>query len=144
MKLVVKTYDELTKEELYKVLQARVAVFVVEQKCPYQELDGRDDESFHVFYEDDDGAILAYLRAFMREPGVAQLGRVLTIRRGSGLGGKVLKEGIEQVRKRFAPQKIYLEAQVYAKGFYEREGFEACGEEFLEDGIPHVAMELAL
>lgn len=144
MRLVVKTYDELAKDELYRILQARVAVFVVEQKCPYQELDGKDAESFHVFYEGDDGAILAYLRAFVREPGVAQLGRVLTIQRGTGLGGKILKVGIEQVRKRFASKKIYLEAQEYARGFYEREGFETCGEVFLEDGIPHVAMELVL
>lgn len=141
MKLVVKTYDELTKDELYKILQARVAVFVVEQSCPYQELDDKDFESLHVYYEED-GKIAAYLRAFEKEPGVVQMGRVLTIRRGAGLGGEILKEGIAQIRGHFDSRKIYIEAQVYAKGFYEREGFKVSGNEFLEDGIPHVPMEL--
>lgn len=144
MKLVSRTFDQLSTTELYKLLQARVAVFVVEQECPYQELDGSDYDALHVWYEDDDGGVAAYLRAFPKdgEPGTVQMGRVLTIQRGTGLGGKILKEGIAQIRERFHPQKIFIEAQVYAKGFYEREGFRVCSEEFLEDGIPHVGMEL--
>ncbi|MBQ3861747.1 MAG: GNAT family N-acetyltransferase, partial [Clostridia bacterium] len=78
------------------------------------------------------------------EPGVVQMGRVLTVDRGVGLGGKLLKAGIEEIRARFHPAKIYIEAQSYAVGFYAREGFRVTSEEFLEDGIPHVKMELDL
>ena len=102
-----------------------------------------DPESLHVFFEDD-GRITAYLRALVKEPGVVQMGRVLTARRGVGLGGMILKAGIEEIRARFHPVKIYIEAQSYAVGFYAREGFRVTSEEFLEDGIPHVKMELVL
>ncbi len=129
--------------ELYEILKARSAVFVVEQNCVYQDIDGQDPTSLHVFFEDD-GRIAAYLRAFVKEPGVVQMGRVLTVDRGCGLGGKLLRAGIEEIRERFHPQKIYIEAQSYAVGFYAREGFRVTSEEFLEDGIPHVKMELVL
>ena len=140
MNLITKTFDELTTKELYEILKARSAVFVVEQNCVYQDIDGLDEKSLHVFFEDD-GRIAAYLRAFVKEPGVVQMGRVLTLDRGCGLGGKLLKAGIEEVRERFHPAKIYIEAQSYAVGFYAREGFRVTSEEFLEDGIPHVKME---
>ena len=73
-----------------------------------------------------------------------QVGRVLTVEHGKGLGGKLLKAGLQQVKEKYVPEKIYLEAQCYATGFYEREGFEICSDVFLEDGIPHVKMELIL
>lgn len=138
-----KFFDELTARELYEILRARAAVFVVEQECVYQDLDGRDYESLHVFFEEG-GRVEAYLRAFPRDAATVQVGRVLTLRHGTGLGGRLLAEGIEQVRRRMDPDRIYIEAQSYATGFYEREGFEVCSGEFLEDGIPHVAMELDL
>lgn len=72
------------------------------------------------------------------------MGRVLTTERGTGLGGRLLREGIRIVRENMEAGKIYLEAQCYAVGFYEREGFKICSGEFLEDGIPHVQMELVL
>ena len=143
MDLVSKYFTDLTTRELYEILKARSAVFVVEQNCVYQDIDGMDPESLHVFFEDD-GRIAAYLRAFVKEPGVVQMGRVLTVDRRVGLGGKLLKAGIEEIRERFHPQKIYIEAQSYAIGFYAREGFRVTSEEFLEDGIPHVKMELVL
>ena len=143
MDLVSKYFTDLTTRELYEILKARSAVFVVEQNCVYQDIDGLDPASLHVFFEDK-GRIAAYLRAFVKEPGVVQMGRVLTVRRGVGLGGKLLKAGIEEIRERFHPQKIYIEAQSYVVGFYAREGFRVTSEEFLEDGIPHVKMELVL
>ena len=72
------------------------------------------------------------------------MGRVLTTERKTGLGGRLLREGIRIVRETIGAGKIYLEAQCYAVGFYEREGFKICSGEFLEDGIPHVQMELEL
>lgn len=143
MKLVTKFFDELTTLELYEILKARAEIFVVEQNCIYQDLDDKDYDSLHVFYEES-GKVLAYLRAFWKEEGVIQIGRVLTIQHGIGLGGKLLKAGLDSVKEHFYPEKIYLEAQCYATGYYEREGFRICSEEFLEDGIPHVQMELKI
>lgn len=145
MNLIVKKFDELTTAELYEILRARAEIFVVEQNCVYQDLDGTDYNSLHVFYEEN-GKVLAYVRAFLKkdEEGAVQIGRVLTIRHGEGLGGKILKESIRIIREHFHTEKLYLEAQCYATGFYEKEGFQVCSEEFLEDGIPHVEMELIL
>ncbi|MBQ4592284.1 MAG: GNAT family N-acetyltransferase [Clostridia bacterium] len=145
MKLNAKYFDELTTAELYEILKARAAVFVVEQNCVYQDVDGVDYRSLHVFYESD-GTVNAYLRLFPKpdEEGTVHMGRVLTVQRGTGLGGVLLKDGIRLAREKMNAQKIFLEAQCYAAGFYEREGFRICSGEFLEDGIPHVAMELTL
>lgn len=84
-----------------------------------------------------------YLRLFMKdaEAGVVQIGRVVTLEHGKGIGGQILHKGVEVAIERFKAQKIYLEAQVYATGYYSREGFKIVSDEFLEDGIPHVKME---
>lgn len=141
MELKYKFFDALTTKELYEILRVRAEVFVVEQTCVYQDLDGIDDRSLHLYYEED-GKIPAYMRAFIKEEGVVQVGRVLTVEHGKGLGGKLLHEGLQVIRDIYQPKKIYIEAQCYAIGYYAREGFEVCSEEFLEDGIPHVQMEL--
>ena len=143
MELKVKFFNDLTTRELYEILRARSAVFVVEQSCIYQDIDGRDEQSLHVFYEED-GKVTAYLRAFKKDEQTVQLGRVLTVNRGTGLGGRLLAEGIRQVKTAFNPERIYIEAQCYATGFYEREGFRICSEPFLDDGIPHVEMILEM
>ncbi len=83
MDIVVKSFDELTTVELYEILKARAAIFVVEQNCVYQDLDDVDYQSLHVFYQEDN-RVLAYLRAFYKEKGVVQIGRVLTMQRGNG------------------------------------------------------------
>ena len=137
-----KYFDELSTKELYEILRARAEIFVVEQNCVYQDLDGIDYESLHVFAEEG-GKVTAYLRAFYKDEYTVQMGRVLTLRHGEGLGGKLLREGIAQIRARMHPAKICIDAQCYATGFYEREGFRICSEEFLEDGIPHVQMVLS-
>lgn len=143
MELIVKRFDELSAEELYEILKVRVAVFVVEQRCPYQEIDGRDRQSRHVFFRDDTG-IAAYLRVV--EKGLsfpeASIGRVLTVKRGCGLGRQIMEEGIRVAREHMGADRIKLEAQSYAKGFYEGLGFRQTSEEFLEDGIPHIEMTL--
>ena len=143
MKLIVKYFDDLTTKELYELLKARISIFVLEQNRVYQDLDDKDYHSLHVFFEDN-GEVVACLRAFLKEDNVVQIGRVLTLYHGNGLGGKLLKEGIAQIQNKMNPKKIYIEAQCYATGFYEREGFKICSEEFLKDGIPHVAMDLKL
>ena len=103
MNLVSTYLADLTTGEMYEIQKARSAVFVVEQNCVYQDIDGLDPASLHVFFEDD-GRIAAYLRAFVKELGIVQMGRVLTVRRGGGLGGKLLRAGIEEIRARFDPE----------------------------------------
>ena len=145
MELSVKTFDELSTRELYALLRLRVDVFVVEQSCPYPELDGRDQDALHVWLRDDQG-IQAYLRIMDR--GVSSeyvtLGRVIAVRRRTGLGSRILAEGIRLARERFGAEQIYLEAQAYARSLYEKQGFRSISEPFPEDGIPHVKMLLDL
>ena len=145
MELRVKRFNELSTEELYRILKLRVSVFVVEQNCPYPELDDRDQEALHVWFENE-GGILAYLRILDR--GVVSdyvtIGRVIAVKRRCGLGSRILSEGIRIAREALSAEKIYAEAQAYAKSMYEKLGFRQISEEFLEDGIPHVGMTLEL
>ena len=139
MELEIKTFDELSGREVHEIMRVRCAVFVVEQNCPYQDVDSADFDALHVFLREGE-EICAYLRIFEKEENTARIGKVLTMRRGEGLGGRLLSAGIEAVRKRTDKKEIYIEAQTHAIGFYAREGFIICSEEFLEDGIPHVQM----
>jgi ElaA protein len=141
MELFVKRFEDLTVDELYRILELRVSVFVVEQNCPYMELDGLDRGAAHVWFEDEDG-ITAYLRVLDRgvESEHAALGRVVTGKRGRGLGSAVLREGIRVAEEVFGADTLYLEAQTYAQGFYEKQGFRRVSGEFPIDGIPHVKM----
>ena len=146
MNFYKKRISDLTADELNRILQARCAVYVVEQKCAYQDLDGIDRQALHMWLEDE-GQILAYLRIFAA-PDLAeavQIGRLLPTVRGKGLGTKILHAGIAAIPGFFTNvQTIRLEAQCYATGFYTREGFALQGEPFDEDGIPHVLMERPL
>ena len=140
-KRVIKQFPELKPQELYDILKLRVDVFVVEQQCAYAELDDRDQQATHIWLEDPEG-IQAYLRVM--KPGVEadcfSIGRVVTARRGSGLGRLILTEGINYVKDEFDASRVYLEAQTYARGFYEKLGFRQVSEEFVIDGIPHIRM----
>lgn len=144
MKLIIKKFDELTNKELYEIIRARVDVFVVEQNCPYKELDGIDYRAVHLFYEDEEGKILAYIRVFEKDRTTAQIGRVITAVRGKGYGLMIINAGINYLKAFPQYKKIYLEAQCYAIGFYEKAGFKVVSEPFLEDGIRHVKMEKEL
>ncbi len=143
MELHIKRFQELTADELYDLLKLRTDVFVVEQKCPYPELDGLDRKAIHVWLSDE-GGVAACLRVMDRgaESQYVSIGRVVAARRRQGLGTRVLREGIRAAREYFGAEHIYLEAQTYALGLYEKQGFRAISEEFLLDGIPHVKMLL--
>ena len=136
-----KWFGELTAGELYEILRSRSEIFVVEQQCIYQDLDGMDQNALHVFCEED-GRVTACLRVFRKDEETVQMGRVLTLKHRTGLGSELLKRGIREIREQMKPRRIYIEAQTYATGFYEREGFRISSDEFLEDGIPHVKMIL--
>jgi ElaA protein len=131
-------FDELDAATLYALLRLRVDVFVVEQHCPYPELDGRDREpgTVHLWLEHD-GAPSSYLR-LLQDPGEARIGRVCTApaRRGTGLSGRLLTAALDLV----GDGRCVLHAQAHLAGFYTRFGFEVTGPEFVEDGIPHVPM----
>lgn len=115
----------------------------MEQNCAYQEIDGKDQYSYHVFLKGDTG-IKAYLRVI--DKGISfdevSIGRVLTLKRKCGLGNRILLDGIKVAKERMNATRIKIEAQSYAKGFYEKAGFKQVSEEFLEDGIPHIQMVL--
>ncbi len=144
MELVVKNFDELTLRELYELLRARSEIFVVEQSCIYQDIDRIDYDSIHVFLKGENDEVLACLRLYYidEENKIVKLGRVISITHGIGLGGKILKEGVRVAKERMNPREIIIHAQCYAIGYYEKEGFRVCSEEFLEDDIPHVKMIL--
>lgn len=135
----------MTVPELFDIFKARMSVFVVEQSCPYQDIDEADREAYHVCIKDG-GMILAYLRVLPKGTvhGEVSLGRVLTLKRGAGLGTKLLACGIETAREKFGARRIVIGAQSYARGFYEKSGFTQISDEYTEDGIPHIRMILEL
>lgn len=145
MSLVVKKFEELTLEELYEILKVRVGVFVVEQKCAYQEIDEKDKQSLHLYLKDEN-QIQAYLRVVLAGISYEEvsLGRVIALKRNCGLGAAILKEGIRIAKERLQANTIRIGAQVYAKGFYEKFGFRQVTSEYLEDGILHIQMLLEL
>lgn len=143
MQFHAKTFDQLTTRELFDLIQARLAVFVVEQNCVYQDLDDRDLQALHLWLESD-GKLLAYLRIFPIAESTLRIGRVLTLERGKGYGAAILQESLCLCREFFHAHTVEVEAQSYAAGFYEKASFQVCSEEFLEDGIPHVKMRMEI
>lgn len=143
MQTYIKRFDQLSTHELYQILKLRVDVFVVEQKCPYEEIDNLDYHAIHVYFKEAD-EIIAYLRILDKgvESEDVAIGRVISAKRRCGIGSKLLSEGIKAAKENFKAEKIYIEAQSYARKFYENLGFEQISEEFLLDDIPHIKMEL--
>ena len=136
-------FADLDTWTLYALLRLRVGVFVVEQECAYQELDGRDTEptTEHLWLAADDREPVAYLRILADPDGVARIGRVCvaTTARGGGQARQLMDAALDRVGDR----PCVLDAQTYLRGFYERLGFAVTGPEFLDDGVPHVPMRRA-
>ena len=145
MELAVKTFQELTADELYELLRLRAEVFVVEQTCVYQDLDGRDRAALHLLLREGE-ELQAYARVLPAGTAfpTAGLGRVCTRSRGRGLGRAVVAAGIRAAREKLGAEEITIEAQSYVRGLYESFGFRQSSEEFLEDGIPHIQMKWKL
>ena len=143
--ILCKKFDELTLEELYEILKLRSEVFVVEQNCIYNDIDGKDKTSFHVIIKENN-EITAYLRVL--PPGIsyenASLGRVLVAKdaRGMGYAKAIVTEGINCILRNFNTNKITIGAQEYLKDFYSEFGFKPVSEVYDEDGIPHLDMTL--
>jgi len=143
MQLIVKEFNELTTKELYEILKSRAEIFIIEQNINYQDLDDIDYKSLHCFYQEDE-KVIAYLRAFYKDDNkdIVKIGRVLTLNHGIGLGKKILSESLPEIKKILSPKKITMSAQKYAIGFYEKFGFKVVSDEFIEEEILHVIMEL--
>ncbi len=140
-----KSFTELTNEELYKVLQLRMEVFVVEQDCVFQDCDDKDQQSYHYMGWQRD-KLVAYTR--LMPPGIAyansSIGRVVTssLVRGNKIGRELMKRSINKMIKLFGKVSITIGAQLYLKNFYESFGFIKTGDIYLEDGIEHIKMQL--
>ncbi|MBT0607125.1 GNAT family N-acetyltransferase [Aequorivita echinoideorum] len=143
MEIEIKTFEELTKNDLYKMLQLRSEVFVVEQDCVYQDVDGKDVKAIHILGWEDD-ILVAYARCF--HPGDyfedASIGRVLVREnyRKLGYGHEITKASIQAIKTKVKADKIKISAQTYLVIFYESHGFKTVGDRYMEDGIPHIAM----
>lgn len=139
----VKTFNQLTLDELYYVLQLRSEVFVVEQDCVYQDVDGKDQNALHIIGKNNN-IIIAYTRIF--KPGdyfkEASIGRVVVSENMRYLkyGNQIMVASINTIETSFKTSKIKLSAQKYLEKFYTSLGFKTIGESYLEDGIPHIAM----
>ncbi len=139
----IKTFEELTVPELYAMIKARIDVFVVEQDCPYPDLDGYDQKAVHLWAEQD-GEVLAYCRIF--DKGIkyseTSIGRVLTTEKGRGknLGKQLIRYAVETIENRFRTSEVRISAQDYLLRFYSGFGFEDTGKKYLEDNIPHTEM----
>ena len=145
---VCKHHNDLGKEQLYAILRLRNEVFVVEQKCIYQDIDGQDllGDTHHLMAWKDD-ELVAYLRLLDPDTqgGDVVVGRVIVapVARGTGLGHQLMIEALKQIDDIWPDTPIFLSAQAHLQGYYARYGFRVAGEEYLEDDIPHIGMRRA-
>lgn len=142
-----KHYNRLSKNELYEAMQLRQDVFIVEQNCPYLDADGKDSNAWHLLGRDENGKLVAYTRLLPKSvsyDNYASIGRVISDKsvRGTGVGQILMRESIVRLKKLCPNDKIKIGAQSHLKKFYESFGFEQAGDEYDEDGIPHIPMSI--
>jgi ElaA protein len=143
LEIKTKSFSELTKNELYEILQLRSEVFVVEQNCVYQDIDFKDQKAWHVIGFKNN-KIVAYTRIF--KPGdyflEASIGRVVVKQneRKYGFGHQIIIASIKAIKAIFKEENIKISAQTYLIKFYNSHGFKPIGNEYLEDDIPHITM----
>lgn len=145
MKTELLPFGELNTLALYKILDLRNKVFVLEQNCVYLDTDYKDLDSFHLMMWDDAENLHGYSRLIppgVSYPGESSIGRVITSaeKRGSGLGKRLMKESMENILKLFPDYPVRIEAQSYLIPFYQSFGFQTMGEDYILDGIPHREM----
>ena len=144
MDISVKKLDELSSLEFFEIVKKRIEVFVVEQNCPYQEVDDEDVAAHHVILKEKND-IAAYARIMEKESYI-KLGRVLVTKafRGQGLGYTILKQSLKVIQEIYPGEEIHLSAQAHLVGFYGSQGFKVMSDVYLEDDIPHVDMVLTI
>lgn len=140
----IKRFEALSVSELYKLLQLRSEVFVAEQNCVYQDIDGKDEKALHLIGEEN-GEIVAYARLFKPKDYFeeASIGRVVVreTSRSKKLGHILMREAIQVIEIHFDVTEITISAQLYLKHFYESHGFVQISDTYLEDDIPHIRMK---
>ncbi|WP_164670925.1 GNAT family N-acetyltransferase [Virgibacillus doumboii] len=143
MEWVVKTFNELSNEELYAIMKTRVDIFVVEQECPYPELDNYDQQAIHFFLKINE-EIAANVRLLPNGSKYeeASIGRVLVAKkfRGQGYAGQIMQKAIDFLVNEWNEKRIKIQGQEYLKKFYSGLGFKQISESYLEDDIPHIDM----
>ena len=147
MKVEVKKFSELSIGELYELLKLRTEIFVVEQECIYQDMDGKDSLAVHILGKEED-KIVAYTRIFNSgdyydEPSIGRV-VVRNSNRGENKGKEIMKESINYIKNNMQEKEIVLSAQKYLDKFYTDLGFKSEGEDYLEDGIPHQKMRIVI
>ena len=144
-KVNVKSYDQLSKEDLYHILRLRSEVFVVEQNCVYPDIDNKDQRALHLFICSHND-IIAYTRLFNAGDyfDEASIGRVVVDKnfRDNKLGHIIIEKSIQTIKEKYNRSCILISAQTYLKNFYASHNFLQIGEGYLEDGIPHIKMRL--
>jgi ElaA protein len=143
MQIKIKTFQDLSLDELYEILALRTEVFVVEQDCVYQDIDGKDKKALHILgYKENQ--LVAYTRCFNKGEyfDEASIGRVLVKenQRKFGYGHVIFDASVKEIQSRYQTETIKISAQKYLTKFYESHNFKQIGEGYLEDGIPHIAM----
>lgn len=143
--LHIKTFQQLTTDELYELLRVRNDVFVVEQNCVYQDLDYDDQQAIHLWLTEGD-KVLALARICPAGTHMSEIsiGRVITTERGKGYGKQIMLHAIDAAVEQLHAKQIDIEAQEYAKGFYQSLGFVQSSSPFMLDGIPHIKMTIKI
>ncbi|WP_430788744.1 GNAT family N-acetyltransferase [Virgibacillus flavescens] len=139
----MKNFQDLTNEELYGIMKARVDVFVIEQECPYEELDNYDQEASHFFLTIED-KIAAYVRILPSHKKYEEvsIGRVLVVKtfRGNGYAKLIMEKAMDHVENQWQENTIKIQAQKYLHTFYSSLGFIQISDVYLDDNIPHIDM----
>lgn len=139
------SFDQLTVHQLYQTMALRQEVFIVEQNCPYLDADGKDQFGWHLLGQNEHNELVVYARLLPKGvsyPEYPSIGRIVSSpnARGTGAGRALVQQAIEACFRLFGKQTIKIGAQVYLLKFYQSFGFEPVGDEYLEDGIPHISM----
>lgn len=142
--LTIKRFDQLTQMELYEILKLRNDIFIVEQNCPYPDIDGNDPQAYHLFASDSENHVCGCLRILkpgqtFEEPAIGRL-VVRADQRHGGLARRMMNHALSFMERELSENRVKIEAQEYLLSFYSSLGFRPCSKMFLEDGIPHVIM----
>ena len=140
----VKSFQELSLEEFHDIIALRIQIFIIEQNCPYQEVDGKDKLAHHLFFKNEIDEIIAVTRILPQGISYEEvaIGRVVVHEdyRGTGLGNQLMSDSMNFVRDKYGDVPVRLSAQKHLENYYGNHGFKSTGKEYLEDGIPHVEM----
>lgn len=139
-----KHFNDLSLNEFHDIVALRIKVFIIEQNCPYQELDGKDKKSYHLICRDGEGDVVGTMRIMPKDVAFKEIGfgRIVLDEKQRGVqrGRQLMEEAMAFCKAEFGDVPVYLSAQKYLESFYNKHNFFSTGKEYLEDGIPHVEM----